>query len=132
MVRLKRALFLTLGILSISIGFIGVFLPVVPTVPLVLLAGYSFSRSSERFDRWLTEHPVFGPIILDWRAGVGFTARAKVAASVAIFGSVAMSIWLFVDYLWAKVIMAVVAISVVLYVITRPTKKAKTAEESAA
>ena len=82
--RTKRAIYLTLGIVMLAIGIVGVWLPLIPTTGPVLLAAWCFARSSERFDQWMLNHRVFGPIVRDWRSGAGFTVRAKIIAVVAL------------------------------------------------
>lgn len=109
--------------MSIGLAVVGTVLPIVPTVPLVLLAGFFFSRSSERFDRWLVEHPVFGPIITDWRAGLGFTVRAKVIAVVAIIASFGLTLAIAIGSTGGRIGMIALAISVIIYIVSRPTKR---------
>ena len=111
------------GLASIGLAIIGTVLPVVPTVPLVLLAGFFFSRSSERFDRWLVEHSVFGPIITDWRAGLGFTVRAKLVAVVAIVASFGLTLLIAVGSTAGRIGMILLAVSVIVYIVSRPTKR---------
>ena len=118
-----RYLYMGAGLLSIGLAIVGTVLPVLPTVPLVLLAGFFFSRSSERFDRWLLEHAVFGPIIRDWRAGLGFTVRAKLVAAAAIIASFGLTLVLVVDSGPGRAGMITLAIAVITYIATRPTKR---------
>ena len=118
-----RYLYAGAGLLSIGLAIVGTVLPVLPTVPLVLLAGFFFSRSSERFDRWLVEHALFGPIIRDWRAGLGFTVRAKLVAAAAIIASFGFTLVLVVDSGPGRVGMITLAIGVITYIVTRPTKR---------
>ena len=80
--RLLKALWLAAGGLSLLVGLIGVFLPLLPTVPFVLLAAFCFSRGSARWERWLVGHPRFGPWILDWREHHAVPLRAKQLATV--------------------------------------------------
>lgn len=116
------------GLASIGLAIIGTVLPVVPTVPLVLLAGFFFSRSSERFDRWLVEHSVFGPIITDWRAGLGFTVRAKLVAVVAIVASFGFTLLIAVGSTAGRIGMILLAVSVIVYIVSRPTKRVAESE----
>ena len=118
-----RWVYTAAGLASIGLAIIGTVLPVVPTVPLVLLAGFFFSRSSERFDRWLVEHSVFGPIITDWRAGLGFTVRAKLVAVVAIVASFGSTLLIAVSSTAGRIGMILLAVSVIFYIVSRPTKR---------
>lgn len=80
--RFMKLLWLAAGWLSLVVGFIGIFLPLLPTVPFVLLAAFCFSRGSARCERWLLEHRRFGPVIRDWRENHAVPLRAKQLASV--------------------------------------------------
>ena len=82
--RALRLLLATLGWVFVGLAFVGVFVPILPTTGPVILAAFLFSKSSERFDHWLVSNRFFGSIVQDWRAGRGFTVRAKIVAVVAI------------------------------------------------
>lgn len=72
------------GCLSLAIGFLGIFLPLLPTVPLLLLAAFCFARSSERVHSWLLNHPTLGPPIRDWQKNGAINKKAKVLATLSI------------------------------------------------
>ncbi|SMG22429.1 YbaN family protein [Paracoccus sp. J56] len=77
-----RALFLALGLGFTGLGFVGIFLPLLPTVPFLILAAACFARSSERLENWLLSHPQFGPLLSDWRERGAIPMRAKWAALI--------------------------------------------------
>lgn len=77
---LLRGLFLVLGLGFTGIGFLGAFLPVLPTVPFLVLAAACFARSSTRLEGWLLSHPRFGPFLRDWRARGAIPRPAKRAS----------------------------------------------------
>jgi uncharacterized protein len=73
----QRLLWMFAGGLSLVFAVVGIVLPLLPTTPLVLLAAFCFSRGSERCERWIVEHPRFGPLVRDWRATRSVPLRAK-------------------------------------------------------
>ena len=91
--RSRRAMWLTVGWLVLLLGIIGIFLPLLPTTPFVLLAAFCFSRGSERWERWLVQHPRFGPMVQNWRAHRAVPLRAKQFATVMMTLSSAGSWW---------------------------------------
>lgn len=93
-IQFKRSLLILAGIVSLALGVIGAFLPLLPTVPLVLLAAYCFARSSDRLHNWLLTHPVFGRILRDFEAGNGVERRIKIRAIVLIWISMGLSCWI--------------------------------------
>ncbi len=119
---LKRYLFFITGIISVAVATLGIVLPLVPTVPLVLLAAFCFSRSSKRFDDWLTNHRVFGSTVRDWRQGAGFTLRAKLVAVLALSVSFGITVGFVLTRWPARLAMIALAIGVASYVVSRPTK----------
>jgi uncharacterized protein len=90
----RRLLILLVGHLCLCLGFIGLFVPILPTVPFFLLAAFSYSRTSERFHSWLITHPRFGPAIVEWRDHRVIRSRAKILSVFAISISVSASLLL--------------------------------------
>lgn len=84
---MTRWAWLLLGHGALVLGVVGVFLPLLPTTPFLLLASYGYSRGSPRFEAWLIGHPRLGPPIRDWRSHGVIKRRAKIAATVAIAAS---------------------------------------------
>ncbi|WP_298851363.1 YbaN family protein [uncultured Ruegeria sp.] len=109
-----------LGLLCVALATVGVVLPLLPTVPFLLLAAFFFARSSSRLHNWLLSHQLFGPLILDWQSSGAIRPVAKKAATVsvaAVFGiSILMSAPIFV-----LGIQAVVLGGVMIFIWTRPS-----------
>lgn len=121
----KRAILFALGFFFLGLALVGVVVPGIPTTINAIIAGYFFARSSERFDNWLTSHPVLGPPVLDHRNGIGFTVRAKTIAVTAITVSIALSSVIIASSsapTFVLVIMAVAWVYAVWYVLHQPTK----------
>ncbi len=125
--RSTRTILSALGFLSLGVALIGIVLPGIPTTGPVLLAGYFFSRSSERFDRWLLEHRLFGPITRDWRAGRGFTARAKTVSVFAIVITFSVTVGFAVSHLAFRIGLVMLAVAISAYILRLPTKTAEPA-----
>jgi hypothetical protein len=119
--RIKPKVLLACGWTSLGLGAAGLVLPILPTVPFVLLAAACFLRGSERHYRWLVSHPVFGPHIADYHAGKGLRRRAKIVALVTLWASVLLSVLVFVPVLAADVAMLAVAAAVSVYILRLPT-----------
>lgn len=86
-----RWVFYLLGFLFLSLGIIGAFLPILPTTPFLLLALYFFSKSSEKWSRWILEHNVFGPPIQRWKMKHAVTKKVKVTAILMLVLSFSIS-----------------------------------------
>ena len=91
---LRHWLLIVAGIISLALGVIGAFLPLLPTVPLVLLAGFCFARSSERLHTWLVNNKHFGAIIRSFEAGQGISRQVKIRAITVVWISMGISCWI--------------------------------------
>ena len=89
---MRRALYLAAGIASTALGAVGALLPVLPTVPFLILAAFCFARSNPAWERRLLEHSRWGPAIRDWRERGAIARRAKWGASVALVASAALAL----------------------------------------
>jgi len=116
-----RPLLFTLGWLLFALGFVGAFVPVLPTTPLMLLALWCFSRSSDRFHNWLYNHGVFGPPLQQWQQHRVIPRTAKF---VAVFFMTASLIYVFgfLDTpVWVKVLMSATMAIGFWFILTKPS-----------
>ena len=81
---MMRPVWLLLGLSCVVLGGIGAVLPLLPTVPFMLLAAYCFARSSNRAHDWLINHRIFGPAIADWQRSGAISLAAKYAATASV------------------------------------------------
>ena len=88
---MKRHFYLIAGWASLGLGAIGAFLPLLPTVPFVILAAFCFARSSPRLENWLLTHPHFGHHIVAWREKGAISRKGKIAATAAFAFSIALA-----------------------------------------
>jgi uncharacterized protein len=90
---LRRALFLTVGFLAVAVGTVGIVVPGLPTTGFFVLAAACFAKSSPRFERWVLDLPTVGPMVRDYRAGLGMPRRAKVIAITMMVAACSLSAW---------------------------------------
>jgi uncharacterized membrane protein YbaN (DUF454 family) len=79
------------GTLAVVLGILGIFLPLLPTTPFLLLASWCFARGSTRLHDWLLSHRVFGEYLRNFEAGRGIPLRAKIVATVLLWSSLLMA-----------------------------------------
>ncbi|MGE4323914.1 MAG: YbaN family protein [Sphingobium sp.] len=96
---MRRPLYLAAGCLSLALGAIGAVLPLLPTVPFMILAAFCFARSSPALEARLLNHRHFGPHILRWRERRSISRRGKKAALAAFAFSVVLAL-IFSPFPW--------------------------------
>lgn len=118
-----RPLYLAAGWLCLGLGFLGIFLPLLPTTPFALLAAFCFSRSSTRLHEWLLTQKTFGPIIRDWnqhgiiRPHIKWMSMTMIVLMIGYpvgFGSLGLVI---------KLVLIVIAASVIGFIWSRPSRR---------
>ena len=120
----KHHVLFACGWTALGAGAVGLVVPLLPTVPFVLLAAACFLRSSPRSHAWLVQHPVFGRHVADYLAGRGLRLRAKILALTTLWGSVLLSVVLVVPILAVDVVLLAVAAAVSVYLLRLPTASA--------
>ncbi len=125
--RVLRVIYTGLGLLFLALGFVGVGVLGIPTFDFILLAAFFFAMGNERLHEWIISHRLFGPMIRDYRAGLGFTRRMKITGVMAVAASFALTIGLAVRNVYTGVGMAALAVGICWYIVSRPTKHLKAA-----
>ncbi|UCG84685.1 MAG: YbaN family protein [Dehalococcoidia bacterium] len=115
---LNRPLLIAVGSFSVGLAFIGIFVPILPTVPFLLLAAACYARSSERFSNWLLNNRLFGKVIRDYRDGKGVPPRTKAIAIGLLWITISLSIAFVVNLLAFKVILVLIATGVTIHILT--------------
>jgi len=117
-----RLAFLALGTLFVALGIAGIFLPVLPTTPFLLLAAACYARASTRFYNWLLNNRVFGPSILEWRRYRSIPYRVKWTAMVLMGVSLSISILYFVPWPELQIALAIFGILLGVYLYNIPSR----------
>ena len=113
--KVVRALLFALGSLSLALGALGIFLPLLPTTPFLLLAAACYVRSSDKFYRWLISHPVLSKYILAYLNGEGIPRKAKCYTLLTMW--LTMSVSALIVPLWqVQVLLLCIALMVSTYI----------------
>jgi hypothetical protein len=120
---LIRYVLTAVGLASTAVAVVGFFVPILPTVPLLLLAAACFARSSERFHNWLLGHPSLGPMIRDYSDGQGVPLRAKIIAISALWISISISALFLIPLFWVKVFLIAIGLGVTVYLLRLPMRE---------
>lgn len=116
-----KRLFIFLGFLTLVLGVLGIFLPLLPTTPFLLLSAYFFSKSSEKFYNLLLSNKYVGKYITDFREGRGITMKTKISSIVVMWLAVGSSVIWFIDFFPAKIILIVITSMVTFYLLSLKT-----------
>lgn len=127
---MKKVIFAFFAYLFVALAIAGVFLPLLPTVPFLLLAAWCATKGSKRLHKWIYTHPTFGQLLRDWDSEGAVSRKSKITAIVMLVISYSIIV-IFSDKLWLKIAMALLFSGVSLFLITRPEPKKKTDQTNA-
>lgn len=119
--NLKKIFLLTIGIIALILGFIGIFLPLLPTTPFALLAAACFARSSQRLHHWLLHSGHFGEFIRHYQDQSGVPLQTKIRAIAFLWIALIISLFL-MDLLWVRILLVIVGAAVTLHISLIPTR----------
>ena len=121
--KVKRLMYLGFGWLMFSIGFVGAFLPVLPTTPFMLLALWGFSKGSDNLHNWLYHHPKYGALLRDWEKYQIIPIKAKITAiSMMCLSAGIMIFFSDVPKIALYCALGIMVIGAV-FILTKPSKK---------
>lgn len=121
--QLVKILLIVVGTFLVGLGILGIFLPLLPTTPFLLLAAACYARGSTKFYNWLLGNKWFGSYIKNWREGKGIPLKTKILAiSLLIFTIGYASIFVVRPY-WGKICLVLIALGVSIHIISIPNLK---------
>ena len=125
-----RIVYLGIGILALLLGFIGIFLPVLPTTPFILLSAYCFAKSSPRLYQWLISNKTFGPIILEWQQFRTISPPVKKRAIFLIMITFTITIFFFIEQIYLQFLLLFIATVLITYIARIPSRTTVIAAET--
>jgi uncharacterized membrane protein YbaN (DUF454 family) len=119
-----KYLLIVLGIISLVAGILGIFLPLLPTTPFLLLSVFLFARSSEKLHSWLLNHKILGKYICDFLQDRTISLRIKIISISMLWSTIICSI-IFVanGKLWLQILLFAIAAGVTVHILSYKTKK---------
>ncbi len=122
---LKKGIYLFVGAISLAAGILGIFLPVLPTTPFILLSAWCFFRSSSKIYEWVISNERFGPTIENYQQGRGITKSTKIKAIVMMWLTISASVYFYIKNMYLIAFLYIIAISVTVYLYRLPTLQSK-------
>lgn len=117
-----RILMIVLGTISLILGVIGIFLPLLPTTPFLLLTAFLYFKSSEKCYKWLMQQPYLGSYIRDFQENKIIPLRAKIVSISLLWGSILYCVIFLVPIIWVKIILLLIALGVTFHILSFKSK----------
>ncbi len=121
--KIRNLILITIGTLSLVLGVIGVFVPLLPTTPFLLLSAALYARSSTRFYNWLINNKWLGRYIRDYREGRGIPLAAKIVSITLLWITIGYAVFYLIDPVWLRVLFLLIALTVSIHLLFLPTRK---------
>jgi uncharacterized membrane protein YbaN (DUF454 family) len=121
----KRRLLIGAGTLCTGLGIIGIFVPILPTTPFLLLAAACYMRSSERFYQWLINNRIFGAYVRNYIEGRGMPVRIKIFTILLLWLTIGLTIAFGVQNTIIRIVLVCIAIGVTVHIVLIRKRKAK-------
>lgn len=121
---MKKKLLIVLSFLSLGLGIVGMFIPILPTTPFLLLSAALFAKSSGFYYNWLLTHKHFGPYIKDFRENKSIPLKIKIFSILLLWITILISIILAAKgMLWLQIMLVAIAIGVSIHILSFKTKR---------
>lgn len=120
---MKKYILLILGILCVFIATVGVFIPLLPTTPFLLLASYLFLKSSDKAYNWLLNNKIYGKYISDYINNKGIPLKIKIYALILLWVSIIYSVFFCIESIYLRILLIIILISVSIHIFLIKTKE---------
>ena len=119
-----KILFLILGLISLGLGVLGIFLPILPTTPFLLLSTALFARSSEKLHTWLLNHRILGEYIRSFMVDKSIPLKVKIMSIGLMWAAILSSVfWVVNGKTWLQLLLIAVAIGVTIHILSFKTRR---------
>jgi uncharacterized membrane protein YbaN (DUF454 family) len=121
MLKLRKVFLITLGSIFLGLGILGIFLPLLPTTPFLLLTTACYAKSSKRLLRKLLANRLVGKYITEYQQNKGIRKSIKIYVLSLLWTTIILSIIFFADAIWLKILLGCVAVGVTIHISTFKT-----------
>lgn len=118
-----KYIYIALGSVSLALGIIGIFVPLLPTTPFLLLTAALYFRGSPRLYDWLLSRRRLGPYIRNFREHKAIPLRAKIVSVSLIWGTILYCIIYVIPVFWVKLLLLVIAFGTSFHILSYRTLK---------
>jgi len=116
-----KVVYNVLGVLFLALAILGVFLPLLPTTPFLLLSASLFYKGSDRYYRWLMQHPCLGCYIENYRKHKAIPLGTKIFSVVLLWTSILIAVLFFLEICWLKILLLLIALGVSVHILSFKT-----------
>jgi uncharacterized membrane protein YbaN (DUF454 family) len=121
MFKLRQVFLITLGSIFLGLGILGIFLPLLPTTPFLLLTTACYAKSSKRLLRKLLSNRLVGKYITEYQQNKGIRKSIKIYVLSLLWTTIILSIIFFAGAIWLKILLGCVAVGVTIHISTFKT-----------
>lgn len=121
--NLKKVIFVLAGTISLGLGAVGVFLPILPTTPFLLLSAACYYKGSERMHQWLLSNRLFGSYVRNYKEGKGISLTGKIWTLSLLWITICLSAFYVMNNYAIQIVLFAVAIAVTIHIMTLPTAR---------
>ena len=118
-----KTICIILGTISLGLGILGIFLPLLPTTPFLLLTAALYFKGSPRLYQWLLNHKYFGTYIRNVRENKAIRLRAKIISLLLMWGTMLYCIFFLIPLVWVKILLFLIAAGVTYHILSFKTLK---------
>lgn len=121
--KVGKKVLVVFGCTSLGLGILGIFLPLLPTTPFLLLSAWLFGKSSDRLYAWLLNHKTLGPYIKSYREEKVIPLKAKIISIALLWATITYTALWVINPIWLKVLLFAIAIGVSIHILSFKTRK---------
>lgn len=121
---MKKKLVIILAVGCIVLGTVGIFIPLLPTTPFLLLAAWLFLKSSPKLYTWLVHNRIYGMYIKNYVERKAVPLKIKLFTIIVLWGVIMSTVVFTIELLWLRIVLIVIAIAVTIHILLiRPNKR---------